>query len=109
MLASIYADLRYGARQLTGIRPTLLACQIEDIDDQDWDKVRSENGGLASLSRKLFTSSSGPHINYVVFSSNRTPARITENVTDFEMTYLRFANLSATYAFPESFLAAAFK
>ncbi len=109
LLASIYPDLRKGARQLSGTRPSLLACRIEDIDEEDWDKLRIGNGGLDLLSRKLFTSSSGPHINYVVYSSTRTPPRTNENVTDFTITNLRFANQSAAYSFPESFLAAPFK
>jgi hypothetical protein len=81
-----------------------LACRIEDIEDQDWDTLRIENGEFSRISRKLFDSSSGDHINYVVFSSNRTPPNRVENVTSFSMTYLSFTNTKAARLFPEAFL-----
>jgi hypothetical protein len=42
VLKVIYEDLKRGAGQLFKIRPSMLACQLEEIDDEDWNKLRGE-------------------------------------------------------------------
>ena len=53
VLKAIYEDLKDGAgNQLSKTRPSMLACQIEDIEDEAWSKLQGETG-LAAMTAIL--------------------------------------------------------
>ena len=103
VLKAIYEDLKHGAGQLSGTRAAILACQLEDIYDEDWSKLQGETG-LAAMSNRLLEGSNRTHINYVVYSSNKTPSKTEAGVTAFSSTTLRFQNRNAKYSLPAMFL-----
>jgi len=105
VLRSIYEDLKRGASQLSGTRPSILTCQLEDIDDEDWGQLQSESG-LAAMSRRLLSGSDRRHVNFVVYSSTKTPPNRDGAYTSFSTTTLRFQNPNAEYSFPLTFLLA---
>ena len=102
VLKAIYDDLRHGAGQLSRTRPSLIACQLEDIYDEDWDQLTGDTG-LAVMSMRLLRSSDRKHVNYVVYSSNKTPPTKTIGVTSFSATNLKFENKNAVHSFPREF------
>ena len=56
VLKAIYEDLKHGAGQLSKSRPSMLACQLEDIDDEGWNQLHGESG-LAAMSGRLLLES----------------------------------------------------
>ena len=49
VLKAIYEDLKHGAEQLSGTRPSILACRLEDIDDeQDMDTIKGDGDGCTT-------------------------------------------------------------
>ena len=102
VLKSIYDDLKHGSGQLSGTRPAILACQLEDIEDEAWSELRRQSG-LAQWTNRLIRSTNRTHINYVVYSSNKTPTRTADGITNFSTTNLRFQNLKARHSFPPGF------
>jgi hypothetical protein len=102
VLKAIYEDLKRGAGQLSKTRPSMLACQLEEIDDEDWTKLRGESG-LAAMTARLLGNPERNHINFVVYSSDQTAPRIEGAITSFSATNLRFGNKNAKYVLPESF------
>jgi hypothetical protein len=89
VLKAIYEDLKHGAGQLSGTRPSLLACQLEDIDDKDWDELRSGTG-LAAMSERLLGSAKRRHVNHVVYSSDKTLPQDEGGFVNFFATNLGF-------------------
>jgi hypothetical protein len=102
VLKAIYEDLKHGAGQLSGTRPAILACQLEDIDDENWSELRGETG-LAAMSGRLLGSSERRHVNFVVYSSNKTLPKEDAGIMNFSATTLRFQNKNAQYSFPTGF------
>jgi hypothetical protein len=102
VLRAIYDDLKRGAGQLSGTRPSILACQIEDIYDEDWPHLQGRTG-LTMMSNRLLHSSERSHVNFVVYSSNRTPPQTDAGITDFSVTNLRFENRKARHSFRHAF------
>lgn len=105
VLKAIYEDLKHGAGQLSGTRPSLLACQLEDIDDEDWDELRSGTG-LAAMSGRLLGSANRRHVNRVVYSSDQTLPQDEGGFVNFFATNLGFENNNAAHSFPQAFLKA---
>ena len=101
VLKSIYEDLKKGASQLSKSRPSLLACQIRELEDDSWDKLAS-NSGLAQWTGRLLRNPERNHVNYVTYSSDRTPPKRTGAVTSFAATNLWFTNKASRFPNPES-------
>ena len=104
VLKAIYDDLKHGAGQLSKTRPSMLACQLEDIDDEGWNQLRSESG-LAAMSGRLLGSPDRNFINFVVYSSDRTAPKKEGTTTSFFATNLWFGNKNPKYAISKSFFA----
>lgn len=102
VLKAIYEDLKHGAGQLSKTRPSMLACQLEEIDDEDWTKLRGESG-LAAMTGRLLGNPERNHINFVVYSSDKTPAKKEGNTTAFSATNLWFANKNPKFEIPKTF------
>jgi hypothetical protein len=102
VLKAIYDDLKHGAGQLSETRPSMLACQLEDIDDEDWNQLRGESG-LAAMSGRLLGSPERNHINFVVYSSDKTAPKKEGTTTSFFATNLWFGNKNPKYAISKSF------
>jgi hypothetical protein len=102
VLKAIYEDLKRGSDQLTKTRPSMLACQLEDIDDEGWNQLRGESG-LAAMSGRLLGSPERSHINFVVYSSDKTAPKKDGGTTSFFATNLSFANKKPKYPIPKSF------
>jgi hypothetical protein len=58
------------------------------------------------MSVKLLTGSDRRHVNFVVFSSTKTPPNRDGAFTSFSTTTLRFENPTAKYSFPLTFFSA---
>jgi hypothetical protein len=80
----------------------MLACQLEEIEDEDWSKLQGETG-LAAMSGRLLGSSERRHVNFVVYSSDKTMPKKEGAVTSFSATNLTFENREPKYPFPKSF------
>jgi len=103
VLKAIYEDLKHGAGQLSKTRPSMLACRLEEIDDEGWTKLRCESG-LAAMTGRLLGNPERNHINFVVYSSDRTPAKKEGSTTIFSATNLKFANKNPKFQIPKTFL-----
>jgi hypothetical protein len=102
VLKAIYDDLKHGAGQLSKTRPSLLACRLEEIDDEAWDKLRGESG-LAAMTGRLLGNPERSHINFVVYSSDKTPAKKEGNTTAFSATNLSFTNKNPKFEISKAF------
>lgn len=102
VLKAIYEDLKRGSNQLSKTRASMLACQLEDIDDDDWTQLRIESG-LAAMTGRLLGSPKRSHINFVVYSSDKTTPKQEGFVTSFSATNLWFGNKNPKYSIPKSF------
>jgi hypothetical protein len=102
VLKAIYEDLRHGAGQLSKTRPSMLACQLEDIQDEDWSALQGETG-LAAMSGRLLGSLERRHVNFVVYSSDQTMPKKEGAVTSFSATNLTFESKEPKYPLPKSF------
>jgi hypothetical protein len=103
VLRAIYDDLKRGAGQFSKTRPSLLACQLEDIEDSDWKQLQGETG-LAAMTARVLESSDRRHVNFVVYSSDRTPPLKDYMITSFSATNLWFSNSAPTFSLPMTFL-----
>jgi hypothetical protein len=102
VLNAIYEKVKDGASQLSGIRPGLLACFVEEIEDQDWDILRDDSG-LKAIGVRLLSSPSRSHVNLVAFSSDQTPPKREGNVLNFSATHVRYWNPNPKFEIPKSF------
>jgi hypothetical protein len=102
VLKAIYEDLKRGAGQVSKTRPSMLACQLEEIDDEDWSKLTGETG-LAAMTGRLLVNPDRNHINHVVYSSDQTPAKKTANTTAFSATNLWFTNKNPKFTIPKAY------
>ena len=89
VLDAIYDELKKGASQLSGTRPALLGCLIEEVEDQDW-KTLQGGTGLQAVAARLFGNPIRRHVNLLAFSSDRTPPKQEANVVTFAATHLDF-------------------
>ena len=53
VLKAIYDDLKRGAESVFKTRPALIACQLEDIEDNDWNQLQGETGLAAMTGQPL--------------------------------------------------------
>lgn len=102
VLKAIYEDLRHGAGQLSKTRPSMLACQLGDIQDEDWNSLQGETG-LAAMSGRLLGSPERRHVNRVVYSSDQTMPKKEGPVMSFSATNLTFESKEPKYPLPQSF------
>jgi hypothetical protein len=102
VLEAIYTELKNGASQLSGTRPSLLACLIEEVEDEDWETLRNE-AGLRDVAAKLLANPSRHHINLVAFNSDRTLPKTEENVVSFVTTNLMFWQTKPKFILPRTF------
>jgi hypothetical protein len=82
VLEAIYDDLKKGASQFSGKRPSFLSCLIEEIEDKDWEELQ-QGSGLQAVAARLFRNPSRQHVNLLTFSSDRTPSKRAGNVVSF--------------------------
>jgi hypothetical protein len=101
VLKAIYEDLKRGADQLSKIRPSKLACRIEELEDA-WEQLRGDTG-LAAMTARLLGSPERNHVNIVVYSSDQTPPRRKDGITSFSATNLSFSNKSSKFPISKSF------
>ena len=106
VLKAIYEDLKRGADQLSKTRPSMLACQIEELEDDAWDKLRGKSG-LAQWTGRLLQNPERNHVNVVVYSSDKTPPKKESGTTSFSATNLWFGNKSPKFSISRSFFGAA--
>jgi len=102
VLKAISEELKDGADQLSKTRPALMACFLEEIDDDAWSQLIS-NSGLANMSYAFLASSDRTHINFVAYSSDRTTPKQEGAIINFGATNLRFDNPSPKYPLSKSF------
>jgi len=103
VLDAIYDELKKGASQLSGTRPALLGCLIEELEDKDW-KALQGGTGLQAVAARLFDNPTRRHVNLLAFSSDRTPPKREENVVSFAATHLDFWHRDPKFTLPKSFL-----
>lgn len=103
VLRAIYDELKAGSTQLSGTRPGLLACFLEDIDDAAWDQLK-ENSGLQAMTARLMANESRRHVNLAVYSSDRSPPTRQGNVLSFPAMHVRYWNPKARFGLSNSFL-----
>jgi hypothetical protein len=101
---AIYDDLKKGASQLTGTRPAILTCLIEEVEDKDWAVLRQPGYGLQAITKRLFSNPSRQHINLLVFSSDRSDPKREGNILSFTDRNLQFLNPKARFLVPNAFL-----
>jgi hypothetical protein len=80
----------------------MLACQIEDLEDDAWERLLG-NSGLAAITARLLQRAERKHINVVVYSSDQTPPKKKGGITSFSATNLAFGNKSAKFSIPKLF------
>lgn len=68
ILKAIFDELEKGADQLSKTKPSILACYIEEIKENEWDLLKDE-GGLANMTRAFFMKDRNKHVNLVTYSS----------------------------------------
>ena len=106
VLKAIYEDLKRGAGQLSKTRPSMLACQIEELEDDVWDKLKGKSG-LAQWTGRLYQNPDRNHLNVVVYSSDKTPPKKEGDTTSFSATNLWFGNKSPKFSISKSFFGVA--
>jgi hypothetical protein len=102
VLDAIYEELKKGVSQLSGTRPGLLSCLIEEVEDEDWETLRAGTG-LPSIAYRLFSNPSRRHINLLAFSSDRTKPKQKVDVIDFGATNLRYWHRDPLFPIPKTF------
>lgn len=103
MLKAIYEELKQGAGQFSKTRPALLACFIEDIDDEAWDALRAESG-LGAVAGRLFKNLERSHVQIVAYSSDRTPPIREGGAVQLSAKVLHFENPWSTLRVPKAFI-----
>jgi hypothetical protein len=84
----------------------MLACQIEELEDDVWDKLKGKSG-LAQWTGRLFQNPDRDHLNVVVYSSDKTPPKKEGDTTSFSATNLWFGNKSPKFSISKSFFGVA--
>jgi hypothetical protein len=102
VIDAIYEKVKDGASQLSGTKPGLLACFVEEIYDQDWDLLR-DDGGLKAVAARLLSNPSRSHVNLLAFSSDQTPVKREDNVLNFSATHVRYWNPNPKFEIPKPF------
>jgi hypothetical protein len=102
VLDPLYDKVKDGASQLSGTKPGLLACLVEEIYDQDWDTLR-DKGGLHAVAARLLSNPSRSHVNLLAFSSDQTPAKREGDILNFSATHVRYWNTKPKFEIPKSF------
>lgn len=102
VLDAIYEELKKGASQLSGTKPSLLACFIEEVDDQFWESL-GDASGLQAVGIRLLSNPSRSHVNLVTFSSGETPPQRDGNLLRFSALHIRYWNPNPTFPLPRSF------
>jgi len=69
ILKAIFEELEKGSDQLTKTRPSILACYIEEIEEDDWVLLKDE-GGLANMAGAFFLKDRNKHVNMITYSSD---------------------------------------
>ena len=103
VLKAIYDELKKGATQFSRTRGGLLACFIEDINEDGWNQL-SQDSGLSAMTHRLFANPERSHVRFVTYSSEEVPVRVASNVTSFSAANLSFENRQSKYSVPRSFL-----
>lgn len=101
---AIYDDLKTGASQLSGTRPAILTCLIEEVEEKDWAVLRQPGYGLQAIARRLFSNTSRQHISLLVFNSDRSAPKREGNILSFRDINLQFPNPKARFLVPNSYL-----
>jgi hypothetical protein len=103
VLDAIYDEKKKGASQLSGTRPALLGCLIEEIEDNDW-KALQDGTGLQAVAARLFANPTRQHVNLLAFSSDRTPPKREDKVVSFAATHFDFWHRDPKFTLPKSFV-----
>jgi hypothetical protein len=103
VLDAIYDELKRGASQLSGDRPALLGCLIEEVEDKDWKELQG-GSGLQAVAARLLDNPMRRHVNLLAFSSDRTPPKREENVISFGATHFDFWHGNPKFSLPKSFI-----
>jgi len=69
ILKAIFEELEKGSDQLTKTRPSILACYIEEIEEDEWVLLKDE-GGLANMMGAFFVKDRNNHVNIIAYSSD---------------------------------------
>jgi len=69
ILKAIFEELEKGSNQLSQRRPSVLACYIEGIEENEWGLLKDE-GGLANMTRAFFVKDRNNHVNFITYSSD---------------------------------------
>ena len=69
ILKAILEELEKGSDQLTKTRPSILACYIEEIEEDDWVLLKDE-GGLANMAGAFFLKDRNKHVNMITYLSD---------------------------------------
>lgn len=69
ILKAIFEELEKGSNQLSKTRPSVLACYIEGIEENDWVLLKDE-GGLANMTGAFFVKEQNKHVNFIAYSSD---------------------------------------
>jgi len=103
VLDAIYDELKKGASQLSGTRPALLGCLIEEIEDKDWKELQGGTG-LQAVAARLFDNPTRRHVNLIAFNSDCTPPKRQGDVVTFAATHLDYWQRDPKFTLPKSFL-----
>jgi hypothetical protein len=102
MLEAIHRDLKAAASQCSMLRPAMLFCLIEDVDDAAWDLLK-DTSGLKTNTRRLFSKPARSHVKWVAYTSDQTPVRRVGNVVEQTSGALWWSNPQCTHPLPDSF------
>ncbi len=69
ILKAIFEELEKGSDQLTKTRPSILACYIEEIEEDEWELLKDE-GGLVNMAGAFFVKDGNKHVNMIAYSSD---------------------------------------
>jgi hypothetical protein len=69
ILKAIFEELEKGSDQLTKTKPSILACYIEEIEEDDWVLLK-DKGGLANMAGAFFLKDRNKHVNMITYSSD---------------------------------------
>lgn len=69
ILKAIFEELEKGSDQLTKTRPSILACYIEEIEEDEWVLLKDESG-LANMTGAFFVKGRNNRVNIIAYSSD---------------------------------------
>lgn len=90
VLSAMHIDLKDSINQFSKTRPSLIACYIEGIYPEQWERLRKKSG-LAVVADRLFDKKNSSHIHTVSFLSEMETSQ-EENITENWHTTLFFKN-----------------